>query len=192
LRDHAGRSRWSLLTGRSAELRSSGSLDNMASRETVFLLNNLLLTAFTFTVLLGTLFPILAEAVRGVKVSVGAPFFNRMTIPLCVALLLLVGIGPMLPWRVANMDEFKRKLIKPGDRGCARPGPSTLVLGMRDFWGCSPSRSPRSASVSNLQEFALGHGGAPARWRRQLARLALGHDEREPEAGTADTRLTWA
>jgi cytochrome c-type biogenesis protein CcmF len=75
--------------------------------------NNLLLTAFTFTVLLGTLFPILAEAVRGVKVSVGAPFFNRMTIPLCVALVFLVGIGPMLPWRVANMQDLKRKLVKP-------------------------------------------------------------------------------
>jgi cytochrome c-type biogenesis protein CcmF len=59
------------------ELRSEGHLDNMASRETVFLMNNLILTAFTFTVLLGTMFPLVAEAFRGVKVSVGAPFFNR-------------------------------------------------------------------------------------------------------------------
>jgi cytochrome c-type biogenesis protein CcmF len=144
-----------MLTGRSAELRSSGSLDNMASRETVFLLNNLLLTAFTFTVLLGTLFPILAEAVRGVKVSVGAPFFNRMTIPLCVALLLLVGIGPMLPWRVANMDEFKRKLIKPAIAGVLGMV-LTLVLGMRDFWGILAITFAAFSSVSNLQEFALG------------------------------------
>jgi cytochrome c-type biogenesis protein CcmF len=144
-----------MLTGRSAELRSSGSLDNMASRETVFLLNNLLLTAFTFTVLLGTLFPILAEAVRGVKVSVGAPFFNRMTIPLCVALLLLVGIGPMLPWRVANMDEFKRKLTKPAIAGVLGLV-LTLALGMRDFWGVLAITFAAFSSVSNLQEFALG------------------------------------
>ena len=62
-----------LLTGRSSELHSEGKLDNPVSRETVFLINNLLLTAFTFTVLLGTLFPLVAEALRGVKVSVGAP-----------------------------------------------------------------------------------------------------------------------
>jgi cytochrome c-type biogenesis protein CcmF len=144
-----------MLTGRSAELRSNGSLDNMASRETVFLLNNLLLTAFTFTVLLGTLFPILAEAVRGVKVSVGAPFFNRMTIPLCVALLLLVGIGPMLPWRVANMEELKRKLVKPviaGVLGLAL----TLGLGMRDFWGVLAITFAAFSIVSNVQEFVLG------------------------------------
>jgi cytochrome c-type biogenesis protein CcmF len=144
-----------MLTGRSAELRSNGSLDNMASRETVFLLNNLLLTAFTFTVLLGTLFPILAEAVRGVKVSVGAPFFNRMTIPLCVALLLLVGIGPMLPWRVANMEELKRKLIKPviaGVLGLVL----TLGLGMRDFWGVLAITFAAFSIVSNVQEFVLG------------------------------------
>jgi cytochrome c-type biogenesis protein CcmF len=57
-----------------AQRRAPG---HMVSRETVFLVNNLLLTAFTFTVLLGTMFPLLAEALRGVKVSVGAPFFNR-------------------------------------------------------------------------------------------------------------------
>jgi hypothetical protein len=67
-------------------------------------LNNLALVAFTFTVLLGTLFPILAEAVRGVKVSVGAPFFNRMTLPICVSLIFLMGVGPLarglgLRWR---------------------------------------------------------------------------------------------
>jgi cytochrome c-type biogenesis protein CcmF len=144
-----------LLMGRSNELRSNGSLDNMASRETVFLGNNLLLTAFTFTVLLGTLFPILAEAVRGVKVSVGAPFFNRMTIPICVALLFLVGIGPMLPWRVANMQELKRKadrpLIAAASRWC-----SAGALGMRDFWGVLAFTFSAWALVANVQEFVLG------------------------------------
>jgi cytochrome c-type biogenesis protein CcmF len=144
-----------LLMGRSNELRSNGSLDNMASRETVFLGNNLLLTAFTFTVLLGTLFPILAEAARGVKVSVGAPFFNRMTIPICVALLLLVGIGPMLPWRVANMQELKRKAIAPVAAGLVTLVVS-LSLGMRDFWGVLAFTFSAWALVANVQEFALG------------------------------------
>ena len=92
-----------LLAGRSAELRGAGQLDSVASRETVFMVNNLLLAAFTFTVLLGTLFPLVAEAARNVKVSVGGPFYNRMTLPICVALLFLIGVGPMLPWRVVNV-----------------------------------------------------------------------------------------
>jgi cytochrome c-type biogenesis protein CcmF len=71
-----------LVAGRSSELKSRGQLDAVASRETVFLFNNLLLTAFTVTVLLGTLFPLAAEAFTGAKVSVGAPFFNGMTMPL--------------------------------------------------------------------------------------------------------------
>jgi cytochrome c-type biogenesis protein CcmF len=144
-----------VLAGRSTELRSEGNLDNMASRETVFLVNNLLLTAFTFTVLLGTLFPILAEAVRGVKVSVGAPFFNRMTIPLCVALVGLVGLGPMMPWRVANVAELKRKLRLPGASAALTLGVA-LLLGMRDFWGLLAFTLAAFALVSNVQEFVLG------------------------------------
>src|SRR5690606_33603686 len=102
-----------LLAGRSSELRKHGHLDSMLSRETVFLVNNLLLTAFTFTVLLGALFPLVAEAVRGVQVTVGAPLFSRMAVRIVVALLVLRGVGPMLPWRVANVEELRRKLLVP-------------------------------------------------------------------------------
>jgi cytochrome c-type biogenesis protein CcmF len=144
-----------MLMGRSAELRSNGRLDNMVSRETVFLGNNLLLTAFTFTVLLGTLFPILAEAVRGVKVSVGAPFFNRMTLPICVALLLMVGIGPMLPWRVANREELKRKLVLPSIALILTLA-IALTLGMRHLTGLLAFAFAAFAMVSNVQEFVLG------------------------------------
>jgi cytochrome c-type biogenesis protein CcmF len=144
-----------LLAGRSAELRGEGHLDNMASRETVFMVNNLVLAAFTFTVLLGTMFPLVAEAARGVKVSVGAPFFNRMTIPLCVGLLFLVGVGPMLPWRVANMDELRRKLVAPGI-ALVLTLAIALTLGMRDFWGLLAFAFAAFATVSNVQEFAQG------------------------------------
>ncbi|NIR43859.1 MAG: heme lyase CcmF/NrfE family subunit, partial [Gemmatimonadetes bacterium] len=73
-----------LVAWRSDELRSEPALDSIASRETAFLLNNLLFVAFTFTVLLGTMYPILAEAARGVKVSVGAPYFNQMSVPIAL------------------------------------------------------------------------------------------------------------
>ena len=73
-----------LVAGRSGDLHSDGRLDSPASRETAFLLNNLVFAAFTFTVLLGTLFPLVAEAARGVRVTVGEPFFNRMAVPAMV------------------------------------------------------------------------------------------------------------
>ena len=144
-----------MLTGRSSELRSDGHLDNMVSRETVFLVNNLLLTAFTFTVLLGTMFPLVAEALRGEKVSVGAPFFNQMTVPICVMLLFLVGVGPMLPWKVVNLDEFKRKTKIPFMALTA-----TLILalafGLRNVWGLIAFSFAAWAGAANLQEFAAG------------------------------------
>jgi cytochrome c-type biogenesis protein CcmF len=142
-----------LLAGRSTELKSTGNLDSMVSRESVFLLNNLLLTAFTFTVLLGTLYPLLAEALRGVKVSVGAPFFNKMTLPICATLLFLVGVGPMLPWRVADRNELKRTLRAPV-AGLVLALALALLGGVRSPYGLLAFAFAGFALVSNLQEFA--------------------------------------
>jgi cytochrome c-type biogenesis protein CcmF len=152
-----------LLAGRSEELHSEGSLDNPASRETVFLVNNLLLTGFCFTVLLGTLFPLAAEAVRGVKVSVGAPFFNKMTVPICVALLFLVGVGPALPWRGAEMDYIKRRFLPPAALGFIVLAASVL-LGVRSVFAALAFSFAAFSLVSNLQEFI---DGARARMRAQ-------------------------
>jgi cytochrome c-type biogenesis protein CcmF len=85
----------------------------LASRETAFLANNLLLVALMFTVLVGTLYPILAEAVRGVKVSVGVPWFNRMGVPLFLGLILLMGLGPALPWGAGDRRLLRRALLWP-------------------------------------------------------------------------------
>jgi cytochrome c-type biogenesis protein CcmF len=87
--------------------------DSLASRETAFLLNNLLLVTLMFTVLVGTLYPIVAEAVRGVKVSVGEPYFNRMAVPVFLALLMLMGIGPALPWGRSDRTTVLRALVTP-------------------------------------------------------------------------------
>ncbi|MEJ2086442.1 MAG: cytochrome c-type biogenesis CcmF C-terminal domain-containing protein, partial [Acidobacteriota bacterium] len=94
-------------------------------------LNNILLVTFTFTVLIGTLFPIIAEAVRGVKVSVGEPYFNRMAVPICLGLLLLMGIGPALPWGRASAQQLKKALLIPIPAALAGLG-LTLVLGGRN------------------------------------------------------------
>ena len=95
------------------DLRGQAELDSMLSRETTFLANNVILVAITFTIFLGTIFPVLAEAVRGVKVSVGAPFFNKVTVPLAYALLLLMGVGPLIAWRRASWDNLKRNFTYP-------------------------------------------------------------------------------
>ena len=94
-------------------LASEPSEEKLFAREGAFLLNNLLLVCFMFTVLVGTLFPIIAEAVRGVKVSVGEPYFNRMGVPTCFSLILLMGIGPALPWGRATRANLRRALLWP-------------------------------------------------------------------------------
>ena len=170
-----------LLAGRSGELGESGGLDAAVSRETVFLLNNLVLTAFTFTVLLGTLFPLVAEAARGVKVSVGAPFFNRMTLPLCMALLFLVGVGPALPWRRASRATVQRQLLPPA-AAWALVVVVALALGTRNPYAVLAFGFGGFALVANLREFWTG---ARARTRvhaepfpRALARLIRGNRRR--------------
>ena len=77
----------------------------MVSREAAFLFNNLLFVGIAFSVLWGTLFPILSEAVRGTKITVGPPFFNQVNIPLGLLLLVLTGIGPLIAWRKASRAE---------------------------------------------------------------------------------------
>jgi cytochrome c-type biogenesis protein CcmF len=160
-----------LVAGRSRELSTEGNLDSPASRESVFLLNNLVFAAFTFTVLLGTLFPLVAEAARGVRVTVGEPFFNRMTLPLSVMLLFLVGVGPVLPWGRAASKHF-RKLIIPALVGVFA-GLIAFALGARMVLSILGFAFAGFALASNVGEFVLG---ADAR-RRALGEnplLALG------------------
>ena len=73
-------------------------LEGPWSREFAFLGNNLLFAAFTFTVLLGTVYPLLNEVMTDVQISVGEPYFNRMSVPICMGILFLMGVGPALPW----------------------------------------------------------------------------------------------
>src|SRR5579872_390833 len=102
-----------LLFGRSRALAAPGALESSICRETAFLVNNLLLVGITFTILLGTLFPLLAEALQGSQLSVGAPYFNQVAVPIGVALLFLMGVGPVLPWGAARLDEVQYRLLGP-------------------------------------------------------------------------------
>ena len=104
---------FSLLVYRSDKLQAEGDLDSLVSRESAFLVNNLLLLGFAFAVLLGTLFPLLSEAVRGVKVSVGEPFFNTVNVPIGLGLVFLMAIGPLIAWRHASLESLRRTFAGP-------------------------------------------------------------------------------
>jgi cytochrome c-type biogenesis protein CcmF len=88
------------------ELRSDNRLDSLLSRESSFLLNNLLFIGITFAIFWGTIYPLVAEALADQKVSVGPPYFKQVAGPLFGAMLLLMGIGPLMPWRRAARENL--------------------------------------------------------------------------------------
>lgn len=122
-----------LLAARIGKLQPEGTIAGAASREAMFFVNNLILVLITLTVLLGTVFPLLAEAVRGVQISVGEPYFNRMSVPLGVALLFLMGIGPALPWGGTTPEKARRALTRPIAGGLTLLTLG-LILGARSPW----------------------------------------------------------
>ncbi|MCH6546584.1 MAG: heme lyase CcmF/NrfE family subunit, partial [Deltaproteobacteria bacterium] len=102
-----------LLAYRADQLKGQPVLDSPVSRESAFLLNNVVLMSALFTIFLGTIFPLLSEAVVGVQVSVGAPYFNSVTVPLFLLLVFLMGVGPMIAWRKASWDNLRRNFLWP-------------------------------------------------------------------------------
>ncbi|HTW32738.1 MAG TPA: cytochrome c-type biogenesis CcmF C-terminal domain-containing protein [Candidatus Sulfotelmatobacter sp.] len=94
-------------------LQTEHHLESLVSRESSFLFNNLVLLTACFVILWGTLFPILSEYVEGSKVTVGAPFYNRVAVPIGLFLLFLTGVGPLLPWRATSLKAIKRNFVLP-------------------------------------------------------------------------------
>src|SRR5213079_128267 len=94
-------------------LKSEHQLESMISRESSFLFNNWLFLLICFTVLWGTLFPVLSEWVQGHKVTVGPPFFNNVAVPFALLLLLLTAVGPLLAWRKTSFESLKRNFLWP-------------------------------------------------------------------------------
>jgi cytochrome c-type biogenesis protein CcmF len=94
-------------------LKTEHHLESLVSRESSFLFNNLVLLTACFVILWGTLFPILSEYVEGSKVTVGAPFYNSVAVPIGLFLLFLTGVGPLLPWRATSLKAIKRNFVLP-------------------------------------------------------------------------------
>jgi cytochrome c-type biogenesis protein CcmF len=121
-----------LLAYRADLLREQPELDSMVSRESAFLLNNIVLVSALFTIFLGTIFPLLSEAVAGVQVSVGAPYFNSVTVPLFLFLVFLMAMGPMIAWRRASWDNLKRNFFWPATTALLL-GLGLFIWKVRDF-----------------------------------------------------------
>ena len=108
-----------LVAWRGDDLRAEGSIDSPVSRTGAFLANNLLFGAFAFVVLLGTMFPLLIETINGSRISVGNPYFDRMTMPIGFLLLFLMAVAPALPWGRADTEVLGKRLQWPVVAGVA-------------------------------------------------------------------------
>jgi cytochrome c-type biogenesis protein CcmF len=114
-------------------LKSENQLDSMVSRESSFLFNNLLFLVACIAVLSGTLFPVFSEWFSGSRISVGAPFFNKVMIPIGLAILFLTGVGPLLAWRKTSVESMKRNFGWPLVTG-AVGGAIAFALGYREVY----------------------------------------------------------
>src|ERR1051325_7753608 len=139
-----------LLFYRLPELRSENELDSMLSREAAFLLNNWVLVGLAFATFWGTVFPVLSEWVRGVKITVGPPFFNKVNGPLGVLLLFLTGVGPVIAWRRASAKSLKRNFSVPLLSGLGA-GIGFFALGYHNYY---------AIVVFSLAGFVLGTIGS--------------------------------
>ena len=122
-----------LLFYRLPELKSENELDSLLSREAAFLLNNWVLVGLAFATFWGTVFPVLSEWVRGVKITVGPPFFNKVNGPLGVLLLFLTGIGPVIAWRRASAKSLRRNFTIPLIAGVLF-GALFFLFGYRNYY----------------------------------------------------------
>jgi cytochrome c-type biogenesis protein CcmF len=132
-----------LIAWRGDRLRSPGTIDSPVSREGAFLVNNLVFTVFAFIVLLGTVFPLIVEALQDRQIVVGAPFFDRLSMPIGLVLLFLMAIAPVLPWRKASGELLSERLFWPAWVGAgtlavavllgADQLPSLLAFGLGGF-----------------------------------------------------------
>ena len=174
-----------LIAWRGDRLRSPGGIDSLFSREGAFLANNLLFVLFAFVVLLGTVFPIFYEALNsGSQVAVGAPYFNRLVIPLGLGLLFLMAVAPALPWRKSSAAVMRGRLAVPACIGvavvvgCVLGGITgiepLLAFGLGAFAAASAGRA-LVLSVKGSWRSARTAGAPPARaalagWRGLVGR----------------------
>ena len=156
-----------LVISRAPDLRSEHRLDSLFSRESMFLLNNLVLVGLCFVVFWGTFFPLISEAVTGDKASVGPPWFNRYITPLALLLVLLSGIGPVIAWRRATLANLRRTMLGPALFALA------VVVALLAAGGVAGK--PVALAMFAFAAFVAGTVGQEL-WRGVRARRAMSDD----------------
>jgi cytochrome c-type biogenesis protein CcmF len=164
-----------LIVSRLDDLRSPKRIDSLASRESIFLVNNLLLVGLTAVIFWGTFFPLISELFTGDKASLAAPWFDEYTTPLAILLVLFTGIGPLLAWRRVSWASAKRVFRVPlAVAAAATLGLVLLTDAADSLWALALFAFAAFALTGLAQEFWSG-----ARARQQLvggstARAMLG------------------
>jgi cytochrome c-type biogenesis protein CcmF len=144
-----------LIAVRQTYLKSESRLESVLSRESSFLFNNLILLASCFAVLWGTLFPVIMETFTGEKVSVDAPFFNEVEIPIAMGLLLLTGVGPLIAWRRSSIESLRRAFLWPAIAGLTVSA-TLAALGVRHFYALVSLALCTFVAGTILVEFVKG------------------------------------
>lgn len=143
-----------LIFWRGDKLRSQGGIDSALSREGAFLANNLAFGAFAFVILLGTIFPLIVEATQNRQISVGAPYFEKMSMPIGFVILFLMAIAPILPWRKARPELLQDRVEWPAWGGALALVLAVLV-GARGFIPLLGFGFAGFAGTSALRHLAL-------------------------------------
>ena len=161
-----------LVAMRLKDLESPAQLEAMISREAAFLYNNLVLVGIAFSVLWGTLFPILSEWVRGTKITVGESFFNAVNVPLGLLLLALTGIGPLIAWRRASVANIRKQFAGPAALGVVAAS-ALFVLGIRALYPLMTWGLAAFVSGTIVQEFWKGIGARRTMYGEGIPRATI-------------------
>jgi len=153
-------------------LASENQLDSVISRESSFLFNNLLFLVACIAVLSGTLFPVFSEWFTGNRISVGAPYFNRVNIPVGLLILFLTGVGPLLAWRKTSRESLKRNFGWPLLTGLA-VGAVAFIFGFRAFYSLTSLILCVFVAATILLEFYRGAKVIRARSGASFAACAI-------------------
>jgi len=144
-----------LLFDRLPYLKSENQMESVISRESSFMFNNLVLLAACFAVFWGTMFPVISEAVKGVKITVSAPFFNKVNVPIAIFLMFLTGVGPLLAWRKASTNSLKRNFLMPGVLALAT-GVVLYLRGVQHFYAWLSLVMSTFVTITIVREFYKG------------------------------------
>ena len=170
-----------LLFARMDVLKTRNKLESLTSRESSFLFNNLIFIGICFSVLWGTMFPLVSEAVRGAKITVGPPFFNQVNVPIGLVLLLLMGIGPLLAWRKTSFESVKKNFFIPITLA-AIFAPIFWIFGIRSLYPFISSVLIIFVGSSIIQEFWKGmvarHNMTGESYARSLVNMTLKNKSR--------------